>query len=417
MTNVTLRDLETSVMLQLNRMYARALTNHKYAVDTTLSTADFGATPSYISGMSNDDTLPSTPSQEAQTGLLPPVSEARLEFQRVESKRANDTELFKKMLELDNLTLADTKGYRIRAAYRLVRQFLRIKGQLTGWSRIQPVMDCAVQGTDISRWSLPTNVQLSEFLTGYRGVRNTLLAIDASKFRYTVNTAEGLRAFKGSTPLPPTLPDQLYGTNDPKELWAMRVDRYVPPDYDPREDLPLTLYCEAMCLIAHQMTMQKGAPEEPWSGIYGLAGLLNPYTARMAWPTRDELVMFEEELMLHVYDIATTMSELSTQNYLRQFFGFTRWESVDITKAAIQAGGMLYAAQAEEQRSLVLSQIERVIDKCSTSLDPRAELAGIKLKAQILGLTANIENETMQTLRDASVGALRPPDEDEDPLD
>lgn len=410
----TQHDVEQSLVLKSEQMYS--LTERVERAKAGISVTEAGGSgflPPHLSGHTPDDSLPSTPAREMHTGLLPPADEVQISFQKLQNKNSQ-SEIIRRLLIADELTLADTKGYRIRAAYRLIRQHLRIRGLLVGWARIQPILDQCPYNDGVSYWYAPTRLADTLYSTGYRGVRNILLEAESSADLYTVNTERGYKSRKGSTILPPPIPDKLLGAKSPAEIWALRLSRRVPESYSPEFDHSLCLFCEAMSLLAYQMCLHKGAAEEPWSGVYGLAGLLNPYAARISWPTRDELVLYEEELMLHVFDRLTVQSELATQRYMQQFFGYTRFEAVDIVKSANEAGGILYNEEAENQRAVLLKRLDAAMDRSVDACDIRAELASIKLKSQLLGLTANEENESMQTLRDAALKALKPPTEDID---
>ncbi len=412
--SVTVLDVEREILLPPEQMYKNKLESHTACASMTLDDAFSAVLPPSLSGSLADNAISSTPRKEINTGLLPPVDESALIYAVVQSREAVGLEKYKKLLDMGTLTLADTKGYRIRTAYRLIRQMSRVRGILEGWSWIQGALDHTVTSEGVSAWSVPLRLKHSAYLTGFRGVRNVLNCMDGAKEIYTVNTPEGMRGYKGITTLPPPLPDSVYPVKSPTEIWAWRLSGQVPEDYRPENDKQLCLYCESMSLLAHQMSIAEGAPEEPWAGIYGKAGLLNPGTARMAWPTRDELVLYEEELLLHTFDMVSARSEVGTRQYLMQFFGFSRAESVDIIKTSISAGGMLYNESAEDQRSTILKRISNIADKSADALDPRAELAAIKLQAQLLGLTTNDENDSLSTLRDAALAALRQPDDPDD---
>lgn len=412
--SVTALDVEREILLPPEQMYKNKMEASSACTSMSLDDSFTAVLPARLSGMLQDNALPSTPRQEINTGLLPPVDESLLIFEGIQKSEDKGLARYKELLDMRSLTLADTKGYRIRTAYRLIRQMARIRGLLEGWTWIQSAIDHTTTPEGVSAWSVPIRLKPSMYLTGFRGIRNVLNRMDGAKEIYTVNTPHGMRGYKGITTLPPPLPDSAYPVKSPAELWAWRLSGEVPGTYRPEADKQLCLYCEAMTLLAHQMSIDEGAPEEPWSGIYGKAGLLNPGTARLAWPTRDELVLYEEELLLHVFDMISSKSEIGTRMYLMQFFGFSRAESVDIIKTAIAAGGMLYNETAEDQRSVILKRISAIADKASHACDPRAELSAIKLQAQLLGLTTSDENDSLSTLRDAALAALRQPEDQDD---
>ncbi len=407
---------EDNILLTPEQLYSRAVKHTERSIGISLEEAASGEHEHELSGTHADETLPSTVRQERSTGIFPPATPSEIQYQKNINKhkvQSKATKL-KKLLDMGTLTLADTKGYRIRTAYRLIRQMMRVRGLLHTYEMCQNVLGLHIGNTGISQWVLPQKLVQTGFITGMRGVRTILQTIEDGKDRYTLLTASGYRGFKGSTTLPPPIPDQLYKEKSPEGIWKARTERAVPPQYEARKDMPLILYCEAMTVLSEQVGIYQGAPMEPWSGEYGLAGLLNPTIARVAWPTRDELVMYEEELMLLIYDKLMQMSVRSTEQYMQDYFGYTRFEALDIVKTAKSVGPLLYTESSEVEKALILKQIDSIAEKCDLADDPRAELATIKLKAQLHGLTANEESDNMSELRNAAImGAKYDPDDDD----
>lgn len=364
------------------------------------------ATDSQAGGRPPVDALPASVLSQMGTGIFPPAAQAELDLLKLQNKNASRAECMRKMLETGSLTLADTKGYRTRTAYRLIRHMAFIRGVMDGHDMLQVILNMAQDEDGISLWQLPMPLMHSRFLTGNRAVRAVLHAIDREGETYLFNTPRGLFAFEGSTTLPPPIPDRFY-PRSPRENWKARINRKVPADYDVAIDRPLILFCEAMTLVAEMLNVPRGAPEEPWAGLYGLAGLLNPYTARVAWPTRDELVMYEEEFMLKIWDKAALSSTRATEEWVQQFFGYSRLEALDIVKTAVLVGSMLYSEGGEEMRALELKRLDSLEDKCDLASDPRAILATKRLKFQVLGLTNQEEQEGMKDIRDAAIAGIQ----------
>ena len=388
-------------------MYQHALKEVEDLHSLTLDDANGAYFPNDISGRTQRDVLPSTTEHLIWSGILPPADPSEIVMKKVQNRNAKGTAKLKKLIEAGDLSLADTKGYRVRAAYRLIRSALRIRGFLSQCERLEEAMHIVSNQIQSSGWHTPILLftVVDPVLVGNRAIRGVMEEIENGHDRYSLRTPEGLSQHRGTTTLPPPIPDSLYPTTDPEEIWAMRIQGYVPEDYDPKKDRPLCLFCEAMSLLAHQLNIEKGAPEEPWSGIYGLAGLTNPYTARLAWPTSDEVIMYEREMMLHVFSKTATMTEFRIEEYLRQYFGLTRFESIDITKSALLTGGKLYQQTVEEQRAAILKKIEFISDSTLIT-DPRTALAAVKLQGQILGLTTNENNETIDAIRSIAEAAI-----------
>ena len=358
------------------------------------------------SGFLADDALPSTVASQLDTGIFPPATIAEIEYLQLDGKAAGRKEAMRKMLETGSLTLADTKGYRTRTAYRLVRQMARVRGLLEGFDMVQSTLNLSPDSTLVSLWDMPVPLAETGFITGNRGVRSVLSKVDEDAAEYTFNTAIGYERFTGSTTLPPPIPDYFYSQSNPSVIWRERLSRKVPEGYEVKEDRPLILYCEAMTLLAEQVGIPRGSSQEPWAGEYGLAGLLNPHTARLAWPTRDELVMYEEDFLLKVFDKACQVSVRSTETWLQRFFGLSRMEAIDITKTANAIGSVLYNEGTEEMRALEIKRLDSMEDKCDLASDPRAQIAVKRLRLQALGLTRNEESEGMKDMREAAIEGI-----------
>jgi len=404
-------EVSSDLMLAPDEVYERIL-EWSLLENMSLEEALGEAAPD-VSGVSVLDAFPASVDSQMRTGIFPPATEAEISYLELENKNAGRAECLRRMLSSGSLTLADTKGYRTRTAYRLVRQMARVRGILEGFDMLQVAMNIAANDTLVSMWHLPVPLVDSEFITGNRGIRAVLGRMDVCGDTYLFNTPGGFLSFSGSTTLPPPIPDRFFPSN-PVENWKARISRKVPEGYDPRLDEPLILYCEAMTVLAEQLNVSRGAPEEPWAGEYGLAGLLNPYTARVCWPTRDELVLYEEEFILKVFDKAIHVSTRATETWLQQFFGLSRLEAMDIVKTAVRVGSVLYNEGTEEMRNLEMKRIDNLEDVCDRANDPRAQIAAKRLKWQALGLTQREDGETASVLKEAAIAGIRSVEEEEE---
>ncbi len=408
----TEREVADNILVDPDRMYERIL--EKSLLENMGLDEALGELDAEFGGRMPDDALPASVASQLDTGIFPPATQAEIEYLQLEGKAAGRGEALRRMLATKSLVLADTKGYRTRTAYRLVRQMARVRGLLEGFEMLQSVLNLSPDGTLVTLWNMPVPLVDSGFITGNRGVRAVLSKIDQGNEGYTFLTASGYETFAGSTTLPPPIPDRFYSQRNPSVVWRERLSRRVPEGYAVREDRPLVLFCEAMAMLSEQLGIHRGSPQEPWAGEYGMAGLLNPHTARMAWPTRDELVMFEEEFLLKVFDKACAVSIRSTEVWLQQFFGLSRLEAMDIAKTAIAVGSMLYNEGTEEMRSLELKRLDSLEDKCDMASDPRAQIAAKRLRLQALGLTRTEESDGLRDMRDAALAGLSEKDKDEE---
>lgn len=400
----TAREIADNLHLSPEDMYGRII--QKSRMENMGLEEALGEFDSDVSGFLPDDALPASVAAQLDTGIFPPATLAEIEYLQLDGKAAGRKEALRKMLESGSLTLSDTKGYRTRVAYRLVRQMARVRGLLEGFDMVQSTMNLAPDATLVPLWNMPVPLVDSGFLTGNRGVRSVLAKIDEEGMEYTFNTAVGYERFTGSTTLPPPVPDRFYSQHNPSAIWKERLSRKVPAGYAVKEDRPLILYCEAMTILAEQIGIPRGSAHEPWAGEFGLAGLLNPHTARLSWPTRDELVMYEEDFLLKVFDKACLVSIRATETWLQRFFGLSRLESIDITKTAIAVGGMLYNEGTEELRALEIKRLDSLEDKCDLASDPRAQIAVKRLRLQALGLMRNEESDSIRDMREAAIEGI-----------
>lgn len=398
------KDLAERLLMSPEAMYERII-QKSLLEDIGLEEALGELTPEQA-GFLPDDALPATVAAQLDTGIFPPATLAEIEYLQLEGKAVGRKEALKKMLASGSMTLADTKGFRTRTAYRLIRQMARVRGLLEGFDMVQSTMNLAPDETLVPLWNMPVPLVDTGFITGNRGIRAVLAKIDEDGETYTFRTAIGYEAFSGSTTLPPPVPDRFHANVNPSLIWKERISRKVPAGYEVKEDRPLILYCEAMTILAEQLDIPRGSAMEPWAGEFGLAGLLNPHTARLSWPTRDELVMYEEDLMLRVFDKASLVSVRATEMWLQRFFGLSRMEAIDITKTSIAVGAMLYNEGTEEMRSLEIKRLDGLEDACDLASDYRAKVAVKRLRLQALGLTRNEESEGMKDMREAAIEGI-----------
>ena len=290
-----------------------------------------------------------------------------------------------------NITLASTKGYRMRCAYRLLRYMARIRGDLPGF----PLLENALAFD----WKVPRNFDdRFGFSTGVKGIRGMLYYINEQNITYSFWDGNEFKTVQGVTYLPPQIPDQAYiaaGANGYEEIWDARINHIVPKGYDPNNDKSLVYYCEVMELLAHHLNIWDGTVDEPHAGEYGMAGLLTPAVCRMAWPTRDEVIMYEQELMLAIFDIVSnTASTINAEKQLQNDLGITRMEAMDLVRTSTERISEYYKEDQERSRTIILSQLGSLADQAKGT-DLRLTAAVFKEQAKLRGLSRS-EDTTVQ---------------------
>lgn len=353
-------------------------------------------TPETIHGRS--ELCPSTVRKMRRSGILP-LSEKEFE----DSHRSR----FKKDLlagfKLINKSFDEVKGYRVRVAYRLLRYMARVRGDLPGFSKLSTCLT--------GRWTIPHSFNLNEgYKLGTKGIRSLLQCLDKDPNTYTFFDGERFKTIKGGvTYLPPAIPDAHYlnmGAGSYQDIYDMRMSRQIPTDYVPDLDSQLVLYCESMEMLADHLSVHEGTELEPHAGRYGLAGLLSPKSARMAWPTLDEICMYEDGLILYIYDnLLNSYSEREVELEVMRHFGVDRDEAMDLVRMSREVGSNIYREDMEMARASLIGRMGRLAEQAASS-DIRTSFAALKEQAKLKGLTRTEAESEDDALRATAIRAI-----------
>jgi hypothetical protein len=266
-------------------------------------------------------------------------------------------------MSIGSVTVAQTKGWRIRAAYRLVCYMSRIIGDMQGVATLESIL------------------------------RDTTYRLDPS-----------------ITPFETSLPNPIYGTSYIRKLVDSIPFTYLPP----KDNESLDVWCEAYEELSSFLRIDQGTKDEPASGIYGTVGLFRPNSARFLWPTRDDLLLYEQELMLLVFDLLCSGSAQRAEERVSELFGYSRPEAVMLVKAALRYGTAVYKDDFDLGKIRELKSLEIIADTAGLGEDPRAQLAARKQMHLVQGLTRNDLTEDMDNFKELAEKALSYKGEEED---
>lgn len=307
-----------------------------------------------------------------RTGALPGV--AKEKEKALEKTKAARLLAY---MNLDAITVSQTKGWRVRAAYRLVSYMARITGDLTGPDLLSSIL------TE-EACTIPFKPRSHNPVYGTVAVRMLVDATTSTPYTYTI---KGEHYPAGWLYLPPPIP------NGREE---------IPPLYDE----VLCLWCEAYEMLAYQIQIEDGTQEEPHSGIYGTVGLFNPKSARFLWPTRQELLLYEQELMLMVFDYLNKFSSHKTELWVMEILGYSRPEAVVLVKTALRFGSAVYNDDYNNTRVRELKMLEQIADDAGVGQDPRAQLAARKQLQLVTQLVKNSDMDAQEGFRELAQKAL-----------
>jgi hypothetical protein len=160
------------------------------------------------------------------------------------------------------------------------------------------------------------------------------------------------------------------------------------PEYDPlKHDPLLCIWCEAMESIARSpLNTFLTLPADPLLAKYGNDGLFDPARARAAWPTAEEIMAWEDMLVVETMQTLVEDGHRQTREELKNRHGFTAEEVsriMDLAKLRVRDIDLM---DLDAERAFMRRRLEAFIDRAKDSFDMRAELAAYKQLSIILGL-------------------------------
>lgn len=321
--------------------------------------------------------------------------------QKERSLEVTRTRRMQAYMNMDTKTVSQTKGWRIRAAYRLVCYMARICGGMQGPMMLSNLLHSDFGG-DPSTHPFTPPTQTKVYGVGY--ILKRLQAIGSVKACY-------LGQLSGMTYLPPLIPDHHYPSLDPEHIQNCRINGVELAEYDPEEDPTLSIWLDMYSHLSSMLRIHEGTIEEPASGVYGTVGMFSNNSARMLWPLRDELLLYEEELMLRIFDHLCKESVQRVEQRIIEELGYGRVEAVMLAKTALRYGTSVYEADLDVSKIRELKSLDIIADKASDGDDPRAQIAARKQYQLVAGMTQDSGTEAGEIFRDLARKTL------EDPLD
>lgn len=249
----------------------------------------------------------------------------------------------------DRYNLDELFPFIVRAAWRLARGIGYAKGRLQA--------DSFLSQMDGREWDTPT------------------LGINPAGSNRSIERSLMVRPL---AILPPAPPDEW--TSGDKDASF----------YDPASDVEFMDYLERMAQMAKRLGV-----ESRREGRMGLAPLLDPVIARVAWPASREIVAFESVMVDEAVQALLEHGHFGARRELLKRHGLVEEEVVSLILLARRAmTQMRNGTDGDGDKAAMIARLEDLAMRCRQSLDLRAELMVYKTLAVVQGLTKTQSTES-----------------------
>lgn len=336
------------------------------------------------------DKADATPDRKLFTALVARESPApgtplavRADLTRPRTSREFWAEVFAE----SNKTMEDLAPYRIRVAWRWARETARLMGLLQEDELLCEALIPYRTADDavVDPWEAPAGPAQPRGHTkdarhrGRVGDVVELMSPDAQSGR------------PGLTILPPEVPLE----------W---LDEAIVREYDPadeKDDPELHRWLEAFERVVDYLGIENGSQKEPRSGTYGLYGLRQPRYTRLCFPSRYEIMAYEECILDETLNVLVRSGFRGAQRYLTKAYGLTLREIESMIQLARREAKRRTAGDVVEDRAIMVLRLEQFIAeaRAKNPLDTKTPLLAMKQLAIVQGLAkAEIQDEMSQIL-------------------
>ncbi len=278
-----------------------------------------------------------------------------------EAKRARMQSVFKRAWLTRGLNLRELEPYRIRVAYRWVREVASLKCLAAD---DEPLSSALLEEDAGDPWH-DGDMGNPPAANGYARMRGDVV--------------EALNSPNGIPLLPPAVPQECRDANG-----------VVLSSYDPREDGPLRAWMKTFKHVGLYLGIMRGAPSNPDEGRWGLMGMTDVDTIRLCFPSILQILSWEEMLVKEAWDLLVEGGALHAEAALRNSYGLCDTETGRLVKTAGGYGRLRHSTDIETYRAIQSARLEELALRCRESpADLRAELGVLKQLALIHGLTQN----------------------------
>lgn len=328
----------------------------------------------------------------------------------------------------ETYTLEDTQPYRIRVAWRLLREIARTKGLVAPDEMLVEALEPKYMAPEDDLDFAPASQMTIHHdahtpMTGFvddpwliprpfvRDVGRERLSGPDPSFRYSNSVIEALLAAERVPEHLKCYYVQLISEHE-KQTWKpvyLNGLPLMPPnvpfphlhplsgvqtghwgdDYDPynsAHDPLLHVYIKLLKNTAMHLYADQGSEVDPNCGRYGLHGLYDPALVRLSMPSRVQIMAWEALIVEDTLQQLVKNGQPQTKHYLYKTYGLRPHEIQQLIRIAKVRARQAVEGDVEEDRGLMVLRLEDAARRAREVSDLRAEMAALKNLAIVLGL-------------------------------
>lgn len=168
-----------------------------------------------------------------------------------------------------------------------------------------------------------------------------------------------------------------------ERLSEMDLDDYPTPQVTAEREA----FVSRVVKVADSLRISQGSRSNPHLGYYGLKGLTKESTVVDAWPSRPELLNFEDSLIEQLKTLCLRQSKLKTRDHIRQLLGLQIKEAGALIRLAVHEAQSQECDDLETKRFIAEGWLTDYIERAKENGDLNSEMKGLKELAKVQGLT------------------------------
>lgn len=307
----------------------------------------------------------------------------------------------KRQTENKDLTLHDLTMHRVKVAYRIVREIGRHLGTVGDDQTLLQATEPRGLYNTITNWECPQNwreslPQENRIINPSSGITQAIrLAYQCAKnhprdcpWQEVRSTVVGEDAAPAE-PVTSYMPGVAILPPNPPRRWWNAATQMTLPEYDPTKvdhDPMLARYIRIVEATVSVLGIDQGSIVDRLQGIYGMMGLTDPWLCRLTFPSPGMLLAWESNLIGDVIEQLSDNSIMKVRKNLTETHGFQDHEREALIKMAKSRAVRMTDSSIEEEKSMMILQIESATQRARDQLNPRLEMTGLKLLSVVKGL-------------------------------
>ncbi|MEE8494663.1 MAG: hypothetical protein V3S25_11520 [Nitrospirales bacterium] len=172
-------------------------------------------------------------------------------------------------------------------------------------------------------------------------------------------------------------------------------------------------FCLRVLHLGNQMKIYNGSKQNPHLGYYGMQGITRPDMVVDYWPSRPELLFFEDALVEQLKTLILRQSKGKTKTQMRELLGLQIKEAGALIKLSLDEAQMQCDDDLETKRFIAEGWLIDYIERSRECMDLNSEMKGLKELAKVQGLTRVEPENQMDIMVQAIAGVAAAAQRDE----